>query len=43
MTWLWPALLLLVPLACAVGILFAPAGEAQWMALAAGPVHLLHR
>ena len=40
--WLWPALLLLVPLAGAVVILFAPARQAKWIALVASTATFVH-
>ena len=42
MTWLWPALLLLVPLAGAVAIMFAPARQAKWIALLATTITFVH-
>ncbi len=42
MTWLWPALLLLVPLAGAVAIVFVPARQAKWIALVATTATFVH-
>ena len=42
MTWLWPALLLLIPLAGVVGVVVAPARQAKWIALGATTITFVH-
>ncbi len=42
MTWLWPALMLLVPLAGAAAIVLAPARQAKWIALLATTATFAH-
>ena len=42
MMWLWPALLLLIPLGGVVGIVVAPARQAKWIALGATTITFVH-
>ncbi len=42
MMWLWPALLLLVPLGGVVGVVVAPARQAKWIALLATTITFVH-
>ena len=42
MMWLWPALLLLIPLGGVVGIVVAPARQAKWIALGATTIAFVH-
>ena len=40
--WLWPALLLLIPLGGVVGVVVAPARQAKWIALLATTITFVH-
>ena len=42
MMWLWPALLLMIPLLGAAAVIVAPAKHARWIALAASTATLIH-
>ena len=42
MMWLWPALLLLIPLGGVVGVVVAPARQAKWIALLATTITFVH-
>ena len=40
--WLWPALLLMIPLLGAAAVIVAPAKHARWIALGASTATLIH-
>jgi NADH-quinone oxidoreductase subunit M len=42
MMWLWPALLMLIPIAGTVGVIVAPARQAKWIALGATTITFVH-